>query len=344
MAILKMSTVMMTFLGLLLMVVSPGHGFTKVGTTAGSFLKIGTGARAEGMAGAFVALADDATCLYWNPAGLVQLEGKNIAGDYTSWLAGIQHGFTGVTFKTSENDALGVGILYLNSGAMDVTTLSEQEGTGQTFSFSSICLGASYARRFTDRFCFGLTGKYIQEKVFHTSANTFALDLGSIFTTDFYGLRIGVAMLNLGGGMRLSGPDLLCPGDPYAGIGGNPEVNTDLSTESWPLPLLFKAGIALDVVGSGSSIKKSSFHTLTLLADGVHPGDNRERLNWGVEWKLGGTLALRGGYKLNYDESKFTFGVGICTALARMRFRTDYALSDLGDLGFTQRFGVGIGF
>ncbi len=344
MATLKISTIMLTALGLLLGLVNPGYGFTKVGTTAGSFLKIGVGARAEGMAGAFVALADDATCLYWNPAGLVQLEGKNICGDYTSWLAGIQHGFTGVTFKTSENDALGVGVLYLNSGEMDVTTLSDQEGTGQTFSFSSISLGASYARRFTDRFSFGITGKYIQEKVFHTSAHTLALDLGSIFVTDYYGLRIGVAMLNLGGRMKLSGPDLLCPGDPYGGIGGNPEVNTDLTTESWPLPLVFKAGIALDIVGSGSSIRNSTSHTLTFLVDGVHPGDNRERLNWGVEWKLGGILALRGGYEFNHDESKFAFGGGICTTRGRVRFSTDYALSDLGRLGFTHRFGIGMGF
>jgi hypothetical protein len=344
MTAVRISAITLTALGLLLILVGPGHGFTKVGTTAGSFLKIGAGARAEGMAGAFVALADDATCLYWNPAGLVQLEGKNIAGDYTNWLAGIQHGFTGMTFRTSRNDAVGVGILYLNSGEMDVTTLSEQEGTGQTFSFSSVCLGASYARRFTDRFSFGITGKYIQEKVFDTSANTFAVDLGSIFVTDFYGLRIGAAMLNLGGGMKLSGPGLLLPGDPYTGIRGNPEVNTDLSTESWPLPLIFKAGIALDVVGSGSAIKKSSFHTLTVLADGVHPGDNRETLNWGVEWELGQTLALRGGYQLNDDESTINFGGGIGTTLGMIRLRTDYALSGLGDLGYTHRFGVGMGF
>ena len=60
-----------------------GHGqlitdVSKVGTTAASFLEIGIGSRAIAMGGAFVAVANDATALYWNPGGLSRLPSKEV--------------------------------------------------------------------------------------------------------------------------------------------------------------------------------------------------------------------------------------------------------------------------
>ena len=52
--------------------------FEKVGTFDGQFLKIGVGARAEGMGGAFVAVSDDASALYWNCAGIARIEGSQL--------------------------------------------------------------------------------------------------------------------------------------------------------------------------------------------------------------------------------------------------------------------------
>ena len=45
---------------------------------AGEFLALGVGARALGMGGAFVSLADDATAAYWNPAGIVLATGREL--------------------------------------------------------------------------------------------------------------------------------------------------------------------------------------------------------------------------------------------------------------------------
>jgi hypothetical protein len=49
-----------------------------------NFLEAETGARAMGMGGAFVAVADDVTALHWNPAGLADLEGVQVFGMRTS--------------------------------------------------------------------------------------------------------------------------------------------------------------------------------------------------------------------------------------------------------------------
>ena len=57
---------------------------SNVGTTAAAFLNIGVGSRANAMGGAFTAMADDATALYWNPAGLANLEMSELNGMITS--------------------------------------------------------------------------------------------------------------------------------------------------------------------------------------------------------------------------------------------------------------------
>ena len=71
------------------------------GTTAANYLKIGVGARATAMGGAFTAIADDATALYWNPAGLSQIKGKQLSASYNSWFAGINQGYLSLVFPDS---------------------------------------------------------------------------------------------------------------------------------------------------------------------------------------------------------------------------------------------------
>ena len=51
----------------------PILGGQRTGTAMFQFLKIGVGGRAVGMGGSFVAVANDASALYWNPAGIVQI-------------------------------------------------------------------------------------------------------------------------------------------------------------------------------------------------------------------------------------------------------------------------------
>lgn len=49
------------------------------GATASGILTEGFGARALGMGGAFTAVADDPTAVYWNPAGLAQQTGRGLS-------------------------------------------------------------------------------------------------------------------------------------------------------------------------------------------------------------------------------------------------------------------------
>jgi hypothetical protein len=66
----------------------PTLGGQRVGISTAQFLKIGVGRRASAMGDAFVAISDDASALYWNPAGLVQFE---ITGDFFSQYMGSRY-------------------------------------------------------------------------------------------------------------------------------------------------------------------------------------------------------------------------------------------------------------
>ncbi|KPJ63809.1 hypothetical protein AMJ44_13960, partial [candidate division WOR-1 bacterium DG_54_3] len=83
---------------------------SKVGTTAYSFLKIDVSARSTAMGGAFVGLSDDESALYFNPAGLIQIEQRSFFTTYNNYLTDIQSGFLGYVHPYSENTRLGASI------------------------------------------------------------------------------------------------------------------------------------------------------------------------------------------------------------------------------------------
>ena len=66
----------------------------------------------------------------------------------------------------------------------------------------------------TDRFSIGGSFKYIQQNIWHSTARTFVVDVGTLFETPFYGTRLGVSISNYGGKMRMEGRDQKISVDP----------------------------------------------------------------------------------------------------------------------------------
>jgi len=318
-----------------------GGSFDKVGTTAAQFLKLGVGARALGMGGSFVALANDGTALYWNPAGLTHLSGVNTVFNHNEWVLDITHEFMGLSIPTGSGGVVGFSITALTMGKKEVTTVREPGGAGLYYSVMDLAAGLSYARRLSDRLSYGLTLKYIRLSAYNEVAQTMALDVGSLLRTDFYGLSIGMALTNFGGDLRYEGRDLIEKADIDEEIAGNYPSDVLLQTEPWPLPLLIRIGVSMDVVGPSPAVLTTSSNRLTVTVDGEHPNDAPAHVNVGVEWSWRETLFLRGGYRLNYDEETLTIGGGVRLSLGALGKTTvNYAVKPLGPFGNTSQMSV----
>src|SRR5215470_15693040 len=77
--------------GSALVVRAQSLGSQRVGTSSGGFLRIGVGARAVGMGETFVAVADDPSAIFWNPAGLASLQRRELAISYVQWPADVNY-------------------------------------------------------------------------------------------------------------------------------------------------------------------------------------------------------------------------------------------------------------
>jgi Type IX secretion system protein PorV len=314
----------------------------KVGTTAAPFLGIGAGPRAIGMGGAFTAVADDPSALYWNPGGISRTGQSAVLLEHTNYLVGTSFNYFAGIVALNEDNAIGLSVTNLNYGSDIVTTVSQPDGTGETWSASDWAVGLTYARNLTDRFSIGGTAKLIMQNIWHESATGWAVDAGLLYITPFNNMKIGMEIANFGTDMQLTGSDLLVSYDPNPSMSGNNKnIPAQYYTDSYPLPLFFRVGLAMDVINSGDN-------RFTLAADAIHPSDNDQSVNVGGEYAWNNLLFLRAGYKSLFipnSQEGLTLGVGLRYAITmHLVLNLDYAFENYGMLKNLQEFSLSVGF
>ncbi len=315
----------------------------RVATTSAGFLEIGVGSAGIAMGDAYVASANDISAIYWNPAGLALLESNEALFMYQPWVVDVNSMFAGFGLPLPGIGTIAVGIFGLDYGNIDVTTLEYQQGTGEQYTAYDYNFSLTYARSIVDWFSFGASLKYITSKIWHTSANAMAIDLGVLVQTPFFspegkrenGLRIGMSIANYGTRMRFDGDDLLFPADIDESVHGNYQnLQGKYNMSDWELPLIFRVGIAVTPIAFANQ-------KLTIEVDALHPNNMSESLNVGAEYKFFapgfGDFSLRAGYKglflinTNYGP---TFGGGLNFHLSpNLSVNIDYAYHTLGVLG-----------
>jgi hypothetical protein len=327
---------------LLIAVALPADAQTKVGTSVAQFLGIPVGPRGAALGGAFVALSNDVSALYYNPGAISQPGNSQFLVSHTNWLVDTKFDWVGVMINLDGQSAIGVSITQLDYGEELITTEINQDGTGETWNASDIAVGLTYARTLTDRFSIGGTAKYIQQKIWNVSASAFAMDVGLKYRTDFNGLIIGMSISNFGTDMRLDGKDLFRPIDTDPNnTGTNKTIVARLKTDDWPLPLFFRAGVSMDIVQMDDI-------RFTAAADALRPSDSAETLNIGGEFAWRESVFIRGGMNslfLPERENGFSVGGGARYELSAVNFVSfDYAYQDFGKFGGIQSFAIGITF
>jgi hypothetical protein len=326
----------------------------RVGTTAANFLEMGIGGAGNAMGEAYVSVARDLSSIYWNPAGLGYLANSEVLFMYQPWIADININFAGAAVVLPQIGTLGLSITSMDFGRTEVTTMEMQDGTGETYSASDLAVGLSFSRKLVEWFAFGATAKWVSSNIWHLNANALALDLGVMINTRFFsftgerehGMSVGMSISNYGTKLKYDGIDLLRPIDILPDENGNyKDIEGQYRLQSWELPLIFRVGASITPI-----VNKSQ--CLTLAVDALHPNNNSESLNLGAEYEfkfLGiGRLYLRGGYRgLYMDESEFgpTFGSGVhLTFLDNKVIKIDYAYKDIGILGNSMLYSIGVTF
>lgn len=278
------------------------------GSKGAVFLKLGQGARSNGMGESFSAVADDINALYWNPAGIAQIEEKQATFMYSDWLAEIKYNYLGyVHSEQILGGIIGGAITLLDSGSIpkyDITSTNEPINLNTTYEGKDIALAVSYAREMLENCSLGATLKYIKMKIDTKTSSGFGLDVGCLYRPQVENLTLSTVVQNFG-----------------------PELKAFVK-EKDGLPLNFKVGGAYKLLDNA----------LTLSLDVNFPSDNKTNFNFGTEYWIKETLAIRAGYKTltkkELRSSDLTFGMGIRLPIG---IGLDYAYCDYGDLDDTHR-------
>ncbi len=327
---------------LLLGSLAQAQEISRAGTSAAQFLKLGAGARAAALGGAFVAFSGDVSTLYWNPAGAAAAQRRTLQVCYTDLYLDLKYGFVGYIEPLGPLGVLGLHACYLHAGDTEITTLLEPNGTGEFYSVHSVAVGLSYARALTDRLAVGVTGKFVQESIYHESAQTLAFDGGMQFATGLFGTTLGVCLSNYGGKLQMYGEDLWVDLEPIPveGRGGQYQ----LRTERWPLPASIRLGAMTELIGPAGQLLTRAQDRLLVGLDFVDANDAPIRANFGAEYFWRQLLAFRLGYHSGYDTPWLSLGGGLHYRFASWLLQFDYAFVDYKDLGGTNQFSIGVAF
>ena len=315
----------------------------KVGSTSMQFLKVMPCARATALGEAYSTWASGAEALFWNPSGLALAEQQEVSLTYVDWIFDARQGALSYAVPLGDIGAVGLQLQYVDFGEFEETSTAapyikspDAPGmTGRTFRPFSYLIGASYARSLTDKFSVGVSAKYAHESLFNGQtvktmvsqgvyenvkswANGIMFDLGVRYNTGFRSIQIAASVQNFG-------------------------PNVEYAKESSPVPLLFRFGIAADVIGGNALLVSSEGDSrLSVAFDLFQPNDYAQQEHLGVEYEFAGALALRAGYKFNYDYEGLTIGGGVQHTLGSIHMSLDYSYGSIGTyLGNVQRISLG---
>jgi hypothetical protein len=276
----------------------------------------------------FVALVNDASGAYYNPSVLALISQRQALFNHTNLSAGLSHFFGSYVQPVGSIGTFALSAIVLTTGDMPVT-VAFQGPTGETFSASEIAIGLSYSRKLTDRFAVGGTAKLIAQDLAGFDARTVAFDVGTIYQTGFRHARLGMSVSNFG-------PDI--------NFGSRSDIGFE--SQSFPLPITFRFGVAVDLLYSDAN-------KLWLAGQLLQPNDNLRSESFGVEYSYNDLIFLRGGWKIDEenegpDKDGFaetvSLGAGLNLSVSGITGKFDVSWSQMSYVEDLFRFSILLGF
>ncbi len=308
-----------------------------LGTSGAKFLQVPVGSRGMAMGGAFIGTTNDASSVFWNPAGTAAIEGTEAQLSVVNLYSQFTHNAAVISHSLEDIGTLSLSFISLSMEKTEITTEEKPNGTGSFYDAQDIAIGLTYARKLSAEFNVGFTAKFINQRIWNETASAWAFDIGTQYSVDFNNLVIAMSMTNFGSDLKFDGEDLninYLKSDNYPISRLAPGR---LETTADPLPLHFQVGVAMDAL-------RSDFLTIRTEIDATHPSDNNERINIGGEANFVGRFFVRAGYRFMYDDENFTFGGGLTFPFGDNILRFDYAYANFTLLPDLHRYTVAFDF
>jgi tetratricopeptide (TPR) repeat protein len=259
--------------------------------------KTPVGTRAMGMGNAFIAVADDVSALFWNPAGLDQIDHIKLQAINDDLSLDRRFNDLSLVFPDVLGGAVGVGFQRMEiNGIKEYTTTNGIDNLIGYFDDSETVFKLGYGNQITKWVALGLNLKYMDQSIKNFSATGFAIDAGMLFTLAER-LSLGFGIRDLGGSMH------------WTGTSRNP-------VESVPV-----------TYGAGLAYKPRDFITFAL--DLEKERDMKARTRFGVEFWFKNYVGLRAGT----DNGDLNLGLSFLMD----NWQVDYAFQTTEDMGDVNR-------
>jgi tetratricopeptide (TPR) repeat protein len=288
----------------------PGAAFAASSTSGGteSVFALGAGSRALGMGGAFTAVSDDATALYWNPAGLSDVAQTGLTGFHSTLFEGSSYDFFSICQPTVRFG--GFGFAFLRVGTDGIHAYDGRSASLGDIGFSQTEMLFSYGRGLPFRSPFnvrlGTSIKVVSQRMGDSGADGVGVDFGALYPVPFVkGLSVGVALRDMPGArLKLVEKVERTPGSIRFGTSYRGSLRSAQDA------LLFGLDVSLPKVAPAA-------------------------VSVGGEYVISQTVALRAGLK----EGKLAAGAGV----KWRNYSFDYSLSNT-ELGNLHQFSVSASF
>ena len=335
---------------IILLVISTQDTFAggrKLGSAAASELLIPMGARSVGMGGANIANVSQTEAIYWNPAGLANLQSSEASFSYMTYFADMNVSYFTLGYYMEGIGTLGLSLQSLDIGDLIVTTVDNPEGTGEILSPDYITVNATFSRRLTDRILFGVNTKLISERIGNMSASAVAWDFGIQYISDL-NIDFGIVLKNIGTSMQFDGTGIEFDSViPFASPNATTR-KTKADIVSNEMPTSLNMGLAYRYVINEEN-------KLNINTSYISNSFNIDQMIGGMEYSFQDFVFLRVGYEAPLYPSDFpseaqdyqfglTFGAGINLEIDGNMIVIDYAYRDMDIFDGNNYFTLGFQF